>query len=136
MAATLQTMREGLATNLRTAVDFQVSPYILAAPTLPSAQITVEEISYHRTMGSVASGLHEVTFSVRVFHPAAIDQAAQQKLDESVSSGEIPTALESDKTLGGLVHDVQVLALTSYERVLINENTEAYMAAWSVQVLA
>lgn len=134
MAATMKQIREGLATALDTVPDMQASAYMLAEPVLPSAYVMPLQLNYHQAMGTVSAALSEQVFAVRVLVAAGTDQGGQLALDELVSSGVIPAALEVDKTLGGVVQSLIVDGMTAYEAVVVGENTPAFRAEWSVRI--
>lgn len=128
--ATLRQMRVGLADALDTIGGMQASPYVLASPTLPAADVQPTSIQYHLAMGN---GLEIHAFQVSVYVAAGLDEASQEKLDEFVDSGVVKAALEADKSLGGLVSDIQVTQMSDYVRVVV-EGKETFSARWEVLI--
>lgn len=140
MATTLTLLRSGLAANLSTLTDVQVSAYRLADPTPPSAHIypggDFGDIEYDLVMGR---GLDKWPFTVQVFVGLASEIGAQKKLDTFMapSGGQsVKKLLESDKTLGGAATDVRVVGCTG-DRVFVMEGRSPVLgASWHLFVLA
>jgi hypothetical protein len=138
--ATLTEIREALAVNLDVLTDVQVSAYMLASPTPPSAHLYpgggAGEIEYDLAMGR---GLDRWPFTVQVFVGAAADVGAQKRLDVFLApSGaqSVKAAIESDKTLGGLVQDVRVVSCDGYRAYTFDGRAAVLGAEWHVEVLA
>lgn len=129
----MREIREGLAANLDTIPDLQVSAYQLSSPTLPCAYVMPSTVAY-LAMGPIATRLSEMTFAVRVLVAAGTDQGGQIALDDLVSSGVVPAAIEADKTLGGVVQGLRVDGMTAYDAVVIGDSQEGFRAEWSVTV--
>lgn len=134
--ATMKQIREGLAANLSVLDGVQASPYVLSSPTPPCVYVKPAEVDYHRTFGAGVNGVKSYVFSVRAIVALGLDQGAQIKLDEFVSSGSVQTALEADKTLGGVAQNVEVNGMTDYAQVLLGDSQQAFMADFTVEVLA
>lgn len=137
--ATLQQVREGLATNLSSISGCQVSAYLLSNPTPPALEVypdPTEGIEYHRAMGN---GLATYTMAVRGIVAASTDIGGQKNLDEWLEpsgSSSVKAAIEADRTLGGAVKDAYVRDVTGYqEYVKPGTNTAYYAAVWTVVVL-
>ncbi len=134
--ASLTAMREGLAANLDAIPTLQVSPYLLAAPTPPSAEVAPAETEYDLA-GS--RGLDRWRFTVRVFVAHTTDKGAQKKLDsylETSGPHSVKAALEADSTLGGACDDLRVIRASGY-RVYGPEGRASVLGAeWDVDVLA
>lgn len=116
--ASLADIRAGFAGNLATLQGIQVSAYVLGNPSLPTIWVRpapAEGIEYHKAF---ANGLENWTFLVQAFFASGItDIGAQKKLDEllaSTGATSVKAAIESDKTLGGLVKDLKVERCTGY----------------------
>ena len=136
--ASLAQIRQGLAANLAVLDGIQVSAYVLGNPTLPTVWVrpaTAEGIEYHRAF---ANGLENWTFTVQAFFASGIsDIGAQQKLDEllaSTGATSVKAALETDKTLGGLVKDLIVQTCTGYLEYGRPDGTTALGCDWTVVV--
>jgi len=112
--ATITQIREGLAANLAALNGFQVSAYTLSNPTPPAIQVLPGEITYDLAMHR---GLDEVVMLVQAFVALSSDIGSQKRLDELLDptgADSLKTAVESDKTLGGLVGSVHVTDATGY----------------------
>lgn len=136
MALTLiSTIREGLARNLESIRNIQVSAYMLASPTPPAIHIFPANIEYDRSM---QRGLDVVTFTVEAFVAFGLDQGGQMRMDRLLSpSGfeSVKEAIESDRKLGNTVQDLWVSRMSSYRSVLLPEhNDQTLVANWLVEV--
>jgi hypothetical protein len=107
-------MRNGLVTNLRTkfaSVDFQISGYILSAPTPPCFDLEITAIEYD---AAFVRGLDVWTWLVRGLTPKTSDIGSQVVLDGWLApSGalSVKEALESDMSLGGAAETLHVTNL-------------------------
>ena len=119
----------GTISGLRTAatVPDQVSP--------PIAVIIPERVTYDE---AYARGLVVYTFIVQVVVGKVSERSAQNRLDGFVNptgATSIKTAVENDKTLGGVVFDSRVTEMTTYTVVQIGDI--AYLSCeFRVTVLA
>jgi hypothetical protein len=130
MAATLAQVRSGLATNLATIPNIQVSAYMLVSPVPPVIHILPAGIEYDKAMHR---GLAVYTFTVEAFVAMGIDQGAQIRLDALIDAAK--TAVEVDKTLGGVVDDTWVERVSGYRLVELPEmEQKALSADWLVRV--
>ena len=132
--ASITAIRNGIATNLAVLPDIQVEPYMLANPTPPAAHVKPGETLYDRTMGR---GLDELTFKVQVFLPMIVDVASQQNLDQYLAGSgslSVKTAIESDKTLGGIVQDTHVTMCSEPMLYRHADGKSSLMCEWTVQV--
>ena len=105
--ATLAAIRAGLATNLGTWSDVQVSAYALSNPTPPCEEIVPSSVTYDLALKRGADTYH---LTVRVFVGLVSDIGAQKRLDLFLAgsgSGSMKTAVELDATLGGACADVR-----------------------------
>lgn len=112
--------RERLAAALSKIPGLQASPYMLGSPTPPAAHIIPTAVSFDEAM---AGGLDERTFTVQVFAALGLDKGAQIVLDGFLArSGpkSVKQALESDRRLGGLVQDLRVTEMSSYNVVTLD----------------
>ena len=121
--ATLSEIRTGIATNLGTISGLRTSAYVPDEPKPPIAIIFPENISFDTAFGR---GLDTYTFTVQVIVSKISDRNAQSNLDgycNPSGASSVKAALESDKTLGGLVQDLRVTEARDYRAATINENT-------------
>jgi hypothetical protein len=129
--ADLTAMRAGLAANLATLTDIQVSAYMLANPTPPTIHLYPADTEYDLAM---ARGLDRWYFTVQVFCGVTGDIAAQVRLDAFVVSAK--PAIESDQTLGGSASSAQVLTFSGYRTYVFEGRPPLLGAEWRVEVLA
>ena len=133
--ADIATIREGLARNLETIRDIQVSAYMLAAPTPPCIHIFPATIEFDRSMHR---GMDSVAFTVEAFVAFGLDQGGQMRLDRLLAPEgfeSVKEAIESDKTLGSMVQDVWVSRMSSYRVVILPDQNDHVLAAdWLVNV--
>ncbi len=134
--ASLTAIRTALAANLASISGLAQSPYMLANPTPPAAEIAPGEIRYDEAF---ARGLDRWQFKVRVFVGMTSDIGAQKRLDSMLASsgaGSIKAALESDRTLGGACEDLHVTGCRGY-MVFTREGGNAVLGTeFDVVVLA
>lgn len=135
MTATISNIRAGLATNLRTISGLRVWEEIPDNPTPPTAIVMLNGISYHRSM---QNGLTEYQFVVQVIVGRAAERNAQRYLDlyaDVTGASSVKVAVESNRTLSGVVQDLVVTAMPNIGSVIVNDQT--YLAAdFSVAVYA
>lgn len=129
-------LREALAATLAGLPDVQESPYVLANPTPPAAEVEPAPIEYDLAMGR---GLDKWQFIVRVFVGLNADIAAQKLLDgyiDPTGAGSIKTLLEADRTLGGICDHVQVRRCSGYRVYERSRGASAPVlgAEWTVDV--
>ena len=133
--ADIATIREGLARNLESLRNVQVSAYMLASPTPPCLHIFPATIEYDRSMHR---GLDLVNFTIEAFVAFGLDQGGQIRLDKMLAPtglDSVKESVERDKTLGQMVQDVWVSRVSTYRTVQIpNQNDEALSATWLVTV--
>ena len=131
----ISTIREGLARNLESIRDIQVSAYMLASPTPPAIHIFPATIEYDRSM---QRGLDVLTFTVEAFVAFGLDQGGQMRMDRLLSpSGfeSVKEAIEADRTLGSTVQDLWVSRMASYRAILLPEhNDQTLVSNWTVLV--
>ena len=135
MPTTISAIRTALATNLATISGLRTSSYVPDDPNPPVAIIEPSSIEYDTTFGR---GLDTMSYSVNVLVGRVSDRTAQASLDAYCSSqgtSSVKTAIESDRTLGGIVSDCRVVRLSSYGQVTVGDTI--YLAAeFAVQVYA
>lgn len=133
--ADISTIREGIARNLERIRDIQVSAYMLASPTPPCIHIFPASIEYDRSM---QRGLDIVNFTVEALVSFGLDQGGQIRLDRLLAPTgmqSVKESIETDRTLGQMVQDLQVERMSSYRVVSIpNQNDQALSATWLVSV--
>jgi len=132
---TVTQIREGIATNLSTIPNVQISAYMLVSPLPPVIHVFPAGVEYDRGMHR---GLDILTFTVEAFVAMGLDVGAQQRIDGMLSPTgtlSVKTAVESDRTLGGLVSDTWVERVSGYRLVELPEmEQKALSADWLVRV--
>ena len=135
MSVTVSQIRAGLATNLATVTGAQISSYQLANPTTPAFAIFPAATEYNQAM---ARGLDKWTFTVQAIVSAAVDQNGQQQLDEYLAptgSTSVRAALETDRTLAGVVQNLVVTRVSGYV-LYADAQPPALGCEWTVDVWA
>ena len=120
-------MRSGIATNLATITGLRSGPTIPDNVNPPYAIIAPSSVDYHRAFNNALSTYN---FTVTLVVGRVSERTAQNNLDAYCSptgASSIRVAVESDKTLGGIVYDTIVTGMRNYGSVVIGENT--YLAA-------
>jgi hypothetical protein len=120
---TLSEIRTGIATNLGTISGLRTSAYVPDEPKPPIAIIFPENVSFDTAFGR---GLDTYAFTIQLIVSKISDRNAQSNLDgycNPSGASSVKAAVESDKTLGGLVQDLRVTEARDYRAATINENT-------------
>lgn len=138
--ASLAAIREALAAALRTIDDLQVSAYMLANPTTPSAHVvpggSAGDIEYHQAFGD---GVESWPITVQVFVALSSDIGSQINLDEYIASSgarSVKAAIEADPTLGGAVHDLIVLSCSGYRTFVFEGRPPLLGAEFHIRIQA
>lgn len=125
--ASITAMRSGIANNLATITGLRSGPTIPDNVNPPYAIIAPSSVDYHRAFNNALSTYN---FTVTLVVGRVSERTAQNNLDAYCSptgASSIRVAVESDKTLGGIVYDTIVTGMRNYGSVVIGENT--YLAA-------
>jgi hypothetical protein len=133
--ASVSDIREAMA-NALVLDGVQVHPYMLANPTPPTVHVYPDEITYD---GAMARGVDTWVFKVQAYVAFVSDIGAQRRLDTWLApsgSQSVKALLETDRTLGGLVHDLHVTDTTGYRLYSGPDGRTVLGAEWSVSVLA
>ena len=132
-------IRQGLATNLATIPEVQVSAYILSNPTPPTVWVMGATTDYDRTMGSRRTGnryTDEYTATIQAIVSLNEDIGSQALLDNLLSpSGtySVKAALEADPTLGGVCDSLWV-SNASAPAVSTFLTSPLLLSEWSVTI--
>lgn len=129
-------MRQGLADNLATISGLRVSYFIPDNPNPPQAIVAPPTIRYDQSFGR---GLDEYSFQVIVFATRADERTGQDLIDSycaPIGAGSVKAAIESDRTLGGLVADLRVTDMTGVSPTTFADGQVYLTATWAVQVFA
>ena len=108
MAATIEQIMDGLETRLATISGLRTRNIAADNPPIPCAFPLVPPITYRETFGR---GTYSLNFQIVVLVSAALDRVGQLKLAGYANprgTTSIITAIEGDKTLGGIVADLVV----------------------------
>ena len=125
--ASISSIRSGLATNLGSISGLRSGPTIPDNVNPPYAIIAPSSVDYHRAFNNALSTYN---FTITLVVGRVSERTAQNNLDAYCSptgSSSIRVAIESDKTLGGVVFDTIVTGMRNYGSVTIGDNT--YLAA-------
>lgn len=141
MAADLKDIRLAIRDAIKAVLpQVQCTGYLLENPSPPSFEIELGAtgVVFDRTM---QRGIDEWTFTVRGFAGSTLDETGQRTLDAWLNSSggvSIKAAIESDRTLGGTVNDVQVERvgqIRSYSPIA-SPTVKFYGVEWTLQVVA
>jgi hypothetical protein len=124
---TITQIRDGIATNLQTISGLRTSAEVPDNPNPPQAVVQMGNVSYDTAF---QGGLTTYSFIVSVIVARVTEGRAQERLDAYASTSgasSVKEAIESDRTLGGVVADVRVVEMTNVGAVLLGEAT--YIAA-------
>lgn len=105
----LNDVRTGIEERLRTIDGMRIVEGAQINPPAAVVALAGEGISYHQAFGS--GGLTELEMRVIVYVSSAYTRTARDQLDAYLDvSGDksVKQAIEGDKTLGGVVHDLTV----------------------------
>lgn len=125
--ASIAEIRDGIATNLSTISGLRTTTTIPDNPQPPVAVIQPSSISYDRAF---QRGLDEYNFVVTVIVGRASERQAQRLLDlycAGSGSSSVKTAIESNRTLTGVIQDLRVTAMRNYGTITLGE--VIYLAA-------
>jgi hypothetical protein len=143
MATQAFDIRAGIAANLAAVYalpslpsddQVTVSAYMLESPSFPPIiQVkSPEDIEYNESMGRAAMQIW--TFIIQGFSGSAFDKGSQTRLDEWVSSDGVKQAVESDRSLGGKVHDCTVERCRHYGMFHLPSGMSFLGAEWVARV--
>ena len=137
--ASLKDIRAGITANLKAAFsNVNITGYAITNALAPAIEVELDRIVYDTAYGR---GLDEWFFTIRGFAASGTDKAAQMRLDSwlaSTGAESIKATLEADRTLGGVVDDARVVAMSKIA-VFSAEGgatTSFFGAEWTLRVLA
>lgn len=123
----LAQIRAGIMQNVATISGLRTSDLLPESPNPPVAILNLSDIDYDNAFNK---GLTIYNFDLTVLVGRADARGSQAKLDEYVASdgvGSIKMAVESNRTLNGLIYDLKVTQLRSIGSLTVNDTT--YLAA-------
>lgn len=131
--ASVTDIRTALATAMGTISGLRTAATIPDAPRPPQAIVVPDRIDYDLDM---ARGADRFYFTIILLVSRADDRASQNNLDAYITgAGSIKTAIESDRTLGGVVNTCRVTQMRNYAAVSVGE--VLYLGAeFDVEVVA
>jgi hypothetical protein len=119
--ATLTDVRQALADALSSIYGMRVSATILDAPRPPVAMVYPDVISYDLNANR---GADLYTFIVTVMVGRADDRSSQNNIDRfAVGPDSVKTAIERDRSLGGVVNTCRVVEMRNYQAIPIGDVT-------------
>jgi hypothetical protein len=119
--ATIAEIRDGLATNLATISGLRTTETVPDNPQPPVAIIQPSSIEYDKTF---QRGLDQYNFVVTLIVGRASERHAQRTLDlycAGSGSSSVKVAIESNRTLSGVIQDLRVVAMRNYGTMSIAE---------------
>jgi len=125
--AAIADIRDGIANNLSTISGLRTTETVPDNPQPPVAIIQPSSIDYDLTF---RRGLDQYNFLVTVIVGRASERRAQQLLDlycAGTGSSSVKLAIESNRTLAGVIQDLRVIAMRNYGTISVGEQT--YLAA-------
>ena len=149
MAGLLE-IRQGIAANLKTIADIQVSAYLLENPTGPALQVAgVDSVEYDT--GGFSGRDDSWIVIVEGAAGKVSDIGAQKRFDRWLTksgSESVKAAIETDKTLTSRLNDdgsvstgqaaaaitLRVTDFRGYRRVQLANGVEVLLGDWAVQV--
>lgn len=125
-------LRTALATNLGSISGLRTAAEIPDNPSPPIGVITLDGIDYDQAF---KQGLTIYNFTVLVIVGRAAEREAQRRLDTYSQTDGVKSAIESDRSLGGLAYDTRVTGLSTIGSLQLND--QSYLVAeFAVSVFA
>lgn len=121
--ATIAQIREGIADNLATIAGLRTTDTVPDNPQPPVAIVSPSSIQYDL---SFQRGLDLHNFVVMIIVGRASERNAQRTLDlfcAGTGASSVKAAIESNRTLTGLVQDLRVTSMRNYGSTVIGETT-------------
>ncbi len=135
MTVDVGAIRDAVATNLATISGLRTSGDVPDNPNPPIAVVFLETVDYDEAF---RGGMTTMMLKIMVLVSRADDRTAQRKLNQYISPDgdrSIKKAVESDRSLGGLVQTLRLTTMTSLGSTMVSE--QEYMAVeFSVAVYA
>lgn len=134
--ATLEQIREQLVVNLSTLTSIgDAKPYLLGNEVPPVVGVVGPDMTEYDL--AMARGLDRWLIVVRALAGSPLDLAKHKRLDGwlAPSGGEsIKTAIETDKTLGGLVQNARVVSSTGYREYTLGNGIKVLGCDFTVEI--
>jgi len=131
--ASVSDIRQGLASAMGSIAGLRTSATVPDNPRPPIAVVMPERIAYDL---NARRGADTFFFTIILIVSRADDRAAQNNLDAFLTgSSSIKSAVESDRTLGGVANTCRVTEMTNYASLPVGE--VLYLSAqFTVEVVA
>lgn len=120
-------IRAGLVANLVTIPKLRAAAELIDNPTPPIALVNLDSVLYDLAM---SGGLTQYNFIVTVVVGRSAEREQQRRLDlycQPTGSQSVKVAIESDRSLSGIIQDLRVESSGSIGSITINDQT--YLAA-------
>lgn len=129
-------IREAIASAISAVTGLSVSAYVPDQINPPCVYVIPGEVRYHQAS---QNGLEDKDFVVWGMVPLVASTAAQKQLGalrDDEGAGSLKEALETDRTLGGLVDRVTVRTVSPMQDYLLpNTQTAVLACTWNVGVM-
>lgn len=137
----ISAIRQGLATNLRTIPETQISPYIIA-PTPPTIWVATLTIEFDKAYGNRSAGARytdQYTATIQAMVDFTGDPQRGQELLDAYMAGSgsysVKDALEADTTLAGAA-DTLWVSETTGPSLNTFQTLSLLLSEWTVIILA
>ena len=115
----LTDIRQALADALASIYGLRVSATMQDAPNPPVAMVYPDLITYDLNANR---GADEYSFVILVIVGRAADRSAQNNLDRfAVGPDSVKTAVERDRTLGGVVNTCRITEMRNYQQLVVGD---------------
>lgn len=124
---TVQELREGLATRLRTISGLRAASTQPDNPNPPMAIVNLDSITFDEAYNR---GLDAYQFTILVLAGRVAERTSQNRLEAYLNpsgTSSIKQAIQGDRTLGGKAQTLRVTEVTSYGSISVGDVT--YLAA-------
>ena len=125
--ADISAIRDGIATNQATITGLRTAAQIPDQPNPPIAIVQLQRIAFD---GAYKAGMTTYEFVVSVIVGRVAEREAGKRLDaysSSTGASSVKKAIESNRTLSGVIYDLRVSEMQNIGAVLLGEAT--YLAA-------
>ena len=125
--ADIRAIRAGLVANLNTIPKLRASAELIDNPTPPIALVNLDSVEYDLAM---RGGLTQYNFVITVVVGRAAEREQQRRLDlycQPFGELSVKVAVESNRSLSGVIQDLRVTSSGSIGSININDQT--YLAA-------
>jgi hypothetical protein len=119
-------IREALASNISSVANLRTAAIVPELVNPPIAVVNLNSIEYHNDFRNGVI----YNFTVQVIVARVDERNAQKRLDSFASpsgEGSVKSAIESNRTLGGLVDDLIVTGMPNIGSITAND--QQYLAA-------